>query len=260
MSAAAEGTPSGPAARPADRPTLFLSDQHLSPARPGALAAFHAFCAGPARSAAAVYMLGDLFDFWIGDDQMREPFVAAIVQSMRGITDAGVPLFVAHGNRDFLLGERFARATGARILPEYEVVDLHGVRTLLCHGDVLCTDDVEYQSYRTRMRDLDTQRRLLRLPYFLRRLIAQWMQRKSADSKSGKPEAIMDVTPAAVAEAFRVHGAQRMIHGHTHRPARHAHDVDGHARERIVLADWYDGGSYLEVGADGAHVRPLAGA
>lgn len=259
MPVAAEGTPSGPAPLPTERSALFLSDQHLSPARPDALAAFHAFCSGPARGAAAVYMLGDLFDFWVGDDQIREPFVAGVVGSMRGITDAGIPLFVAHGNRDFLLGERFARATGARLLPEYEVIDLHGIRTLLCHGDALCTDDVEYQSYRARMRDPDTQRRLLRLPYFLRRMMARWMQRRSADSKSGKAEAIMDVTPDAVAAAFRAHDAQRMIHGHTHRPARHVHAVDGSERERIVLADWYDGGSYLEVDAGGATVRSLRG-
>lgn len=259
MLIAAAGTSTGPAEPHPDRPTLFLSDQHLSPSRPGALAAFHAFCAGPARGAAVVYMLGDLFDFWIGDDQMRESFVADVVRSMRGITDAGVRLFVAHGNRDFLLGERFARATGAHLLPEYEVVDLFGVRTLLCHGDVLCTDDIEYQAYRARMRDPGTQRRLLRLPYFLRRMIAAWIRRKSTDSKSGKAEAIMDVTPDAVAEAFRAHHAQRMIHGHTHRPARHVHAVDGHERERIVLADWYDGGSYLEVGADGVRERSLPG-
>lgn len=250
MSVAAAGGPS--------RPTLFLSDQHLSPERPQALAAFHAFCAGPARDAAAVYMLGDLFDFWIGDDQVREPFVAAVVQSMRGIADAGVPLFVAHGNRDFLLGERFARATGAALLPEYEVIDLAGARTLLCHGDVLCTDDVEYQAYRERMRNPDTQRRLLRLPYFVRRWIARYMQKKSADSKSGKSEVIMDVAPAAVDDAFRTHRAQRMIHGHTHRPARHVHEVDGTPRERLVLADWYDGGSYLEVDADGARPKAIA--
>jgi len=239
------------------RPTLFLSDQHLSPARPQALAAFHAFCAGPARDAAAVYMLGDLFDFWIGDDQLREPFVAAVVRSMRGMADAGVPLFVAHGNRDFLLGARFARATGATLLPEYATIDLAGVRTLFCHGDVLCTDDVEYQAYRARMRDPQTQRRLLRLPYFVRRWIARYMQKKSADSKAGKAEFIMDVAPAAVAAAFRSHAAQRMIHGHTHRPARHVHDVDGTPRERLVLADWYDGGSYLEVSEEGARVMQL---
>jgi len=188
---------------------------------------------------------------------VREPFVAAIVSSLRGITDAGVPLYVAHGNRDFLLADRFAQATGATMLPEYVVLDLHGVRTVLCHGDILCTDDTEYQAYRARMRNPATQARLLRLPYFLRRMIARWMQRRSRDIKALKPESIMDVTPAAVADAFRQHGAQRMIHGHTHRPARHAHEVDGTARERIVLPDWHDRGHYLEVDAAGAHDREI---
>ena len=240
-------------------PTLFLSDLHLSPDRPAALRAFHAFAAGPARDAAAVYILGDLFDWWVGDDQVRDPFVAAVVKSLRGIADAGVPLFVAHGNRDFLLGTRFAEATGATLLPEYVVLDLHGTRTVLSHGDAMCTDDTEYQAYRARMRDPAVQARLLRLPYFVRRLIARWMRRRSRDSKALKPESIMDVTPTAVAQAFRAHDAQRMIHGHTHRPARHAHDVDGTTRERIVLSDWHDRGYYLAVDAQGAHEREIAG-
>lgn len=246
-----------PPSSPAPRPTLFLSDQHLSPLRPRALAAFRAFCAGPARTADAVYMLGDLFDFWIGDDQMREPFVADVVASIRALSDARVRVLVAHGNRDFLLGARFAAATGARFLAEDEVIDLHGMRTLVCHGDALCTDDVAYQAYRSRMRDPTTQRRLLRLPYFARRLIAQWMQKRSADAKSGKPEAIMDVTPAAVADALRRHDAARLIHGHTHRPARHLHVVDGRERERIVLGDWHDDATYLEVRAEGTRVRAV---
>ena len=185
--------------------------------------------------------------------------MAAIVSSLRGITDAGVPLYVAHGNRDFLLADRFAQATGATLLPEYVVLDLHGVRTVLCHGDILCTDDTEYQAYRARMRDPATQARLLRLPYFLRRMIARWMQRRSRDIKALKPESIMDVTVATVEQWFRDHDAARMIHGHTHRPAVHAHDVDGTRRERVVLADWEAGGSYLEVSEDGAFERTIGG-
>ena len=227
------------------RPTLFLSDLHLSPERPAALAAFHAFAAGPARAAAAVYILGDLFDWWVGDDQMTDPFVASLVTSLHGIAAAGVPLFVGHGNRDFLLGERFAQATGATLLPDFVVVDLHGTRTLLCHGDELCTDDTEYQAYRARMRDPATQARLLRLPYFVRRGIAWWLQRKSRNEKALKPESIMDVADAAVAAAFARHDARRMIHGHTHRPARHELEVDGARCERWVLPDWYGRGGYL---------------
>jgi UDP-2,3-diacylglucosamine hydrolase len=240
------------------KPTLFLSDLHLSPDRPEALRAFHAFAAGPARDAAAVYMLGDIFDWWVGDDQIRIPFVADVVKSMRGISDAGVALYVGHGNRDFLIGERLAQAAGARLLPEIVVLDLHGVRTLLCHGDQLCTDDVEYQAFRARMRDPEVQARLLRLPYFVRRLIAAWLRRKSRDTKALKPESIMDVAISTVEQTFRDHDAARMIHGHTHRPAVHAHDVGGSKRERIVLADWEEDGSYLEVSEAGAVERAIS--
>jgi UDP-2,3-diacylglucosamine hydrolase len=199
-----------------------------------------------------VYILGDLFDWWIGDDQLRDPFVAQVVRSLRGIANAGVPLFVGHGNRDFMLGDAFARASGATLLPEFRRLDLHGVPTLLCHGDELCTDDVSYQKYRAHMRDPATQARLLRLPYFVRRAIAWWLRRKSGNEKAMKAESIMDVNRDAVGAAFRAYGAQRMIHGHTHRPARHEHLVDGTPRERWVLADWHDRGHYLAVDAEGA--------
>ena len=242
------------------RPTLFLSDLHLSPDRPAALRAFHAFAGGPARHAAAVYMLGDIFDWWVGDDQMRIPFVRDVVAAMRGISDAGVALYIGQGNRDFLIGERLAAAAGATLLPEFVLLDLHGVRTLLCHGDQLCTDDVEYQAYRTRMRDPQVQERLLRLPYLVRRLIAAWLRSKSRNTKALKPESIMDVSIPTVEQAFRDHGAARMIHGHTHRPARHAHDVDGTTRERLVLADWEQDGSYLEAGEAGIVPREISGA
>ena len=239
------------------RPTLFLSDLHLSPDRPAAVAAFHAFAAGPARDAAGVYVLGDLFDWWVGDDQMRNRFAAAVVASLAGVTGAGVPVFVGRGNRDFLLGERFARATGAVMLADFTVAEFHGVRTLLCHGDELCTDDTEYQAYRARMRAPETQARLLALPYFVRLGIAWWLRRRSGSENALKPESIMDVTDAAVVAALREHRAQRLIHGHTHRPARHAHDVDGVRRERYVLADWHDRGHYLAVDADGVHAHEI---
>ena len=241
------------------RPTLFLSDLHLSPDRPLAVAAFHAFAQGPARSAAAVYILGDLFDWWVGDDQLRDPFIAPIAASLRSISAAGVPLFVARGNRDFMLGQAFERATGATLLPEQRLLDLYGVPTLICHGDELCTDDVEYQTYRARVRAPQFMRRVLRLPYFARRLMAAWLRRKSSSDKTLKPEYIMDVNSGAVAEAFRTHGAQRMIHGHTHRPNRHNHEVDGTLRERWVMADWHERGHYLAVDEQGVHEREIAG-
>ena len=241
------------------KPTLLLSDLHLAPDRPAAAAAFHAFARGPAREAAAVYVMGDLFDAWIGDDQRREPFARAIVESLRGISDAGVPLFVARGNRDFLLGADFARDAGATLLDEQTVVDVAGTPTLLTHGDEFCTDDVGYQRFRVWSRDARSQRRLLRLPYPVRRLIAAWLRRGSRAATARKPESILDVNATAVEQAFRACGVARIVHGHTHRPARHALVVDGAPRERIVLADWDERGHYLAIDTGGVYDRHITG-
>jgi UDP-2,3-diacylglucosamine hydrolase len=241
------------------KPALFLSDLHLSPARPAALAAFHAFMRGPAREAAAVYILGDLFDWWIGDDQLRDPFAADVARALTELTEAGVPVHFARGNRDFMLGERFARSTGAGLLPDQKLLDLAGRRTLILHGDELCTDDVDYQRYRAWTREPARMRRFERLPYAIRRAIASWLRRKSRDATALKPEHILDVNALAVDAAFREHDATRMIHGHTHRPARHVRAVDGVVRERYVLADWHDHGSYLAVDDDGVHEREIRG-
>ena len=241
------------------KPTLLLSDLHLASERPATAAAFHAFTRGPARGAAAVYVLGDLFDSWVGDDQRHEPFAREVVESLRALTEAGVPVHVARGNRDFLLGEDFARATGAILLREQTIADIHGTRTLLSHGDEFCTDDLAYQRYRAWARDPGRQRRLLRLPYRLRRWIAAWMRRGSRSATSRKPEAILDVNAGAIEGAFRANGITRMIHGHTHRPAHHALVVDGTPRERIVLADWDDRGHFLEIGDAGVRTRDIDG-
>jgi UDP-2,3-diacylglucosamine hydrolase len=239
------------------RPTLLASDLHLSPERPALAAAFRAFCAGPARDAGAVYLLGDVFDWWVGDDQVRDPFAASAAEAMLALTRSGVPLWVAHGNRDFLLGPGFARATGARFLPEQHVADLAGTPTLLSHGDELCTGDMDYQRFRARMRDPATQRRLLRLPAFVRRAIARHLRKRSQDATALKPDAILDVDERAVAEAFRRFEVARMIHGHTHRPATHRIAVDGRACERIVLPDWVETARYLEVDEAGARLRDV---
>jgi len=240
------------------RPTLLLSDLHLAPEHAAAVAAFHAFARGPAREAAAVYILGDLFDAWIGDDQRGEPFARAIADALRGISSAGVPLFIARGNRDFLLGQDFAKTVGATLLPEQTLVELGGTKTLLSHGDEFCTDDVSYQRYRAWSRDPRKQARLLKLPYRVRHLIGAWLRRRSRAATSRKPDAILDVNATAIEQAFRRAGVMRMIHGHTHRPARHSMTVDGSARERIVLADWHERGTFLEVDADGARTREIA--
>jgi UDP-2,3-diacylglucosamine hydrolase len=236
------------------RPTLLASDLHLSLERPALASAFRIFCTGPARDAAAVYLLGDLFDWWIGDDQLRDPFDAAIAEAIAGVVRAGVPVHVAHGNRDFMLGAEFAASTGIAFLPEQAVVDLGGTPTLLSHGDELCTGDVDYQRYRARMRDPATQRRLRRLPGFVRRWLARRLRARSRDATSLKPESILDVDDGAVAGAFRRFGVARMIHGHTHRPATHHVDVDGMPRVRIVLPDWCETARYLEVDQRGVRV------
>jgi len=238
-------------------PTLFVSDLHLSPARPALLDAFDAFCAGPARRAGALYVLGDLFDTWIGDDQLRDPVAARVASALRTVSAAGVPVGVIYGNRDMLIGQRFAGASGATLLPEQIVVDLHGVPTLLLHGDELCTDDEAYQRLRVWWHDRKRQSKFLALPYAVRRGIGAWLRRKSRKSTAGKPQQIMDVNAGAVERALRAHGVRRMIHGHTHRPARHELVVDGRRCERWVLSDWYDRGSYLEVDDAGARAREV---
>jgi UDP-2,3-diacylglucosamine hydrolase len=234
------------------RPALFISDLHLSPARPVLVEAFHTFCRGPARGAAALYVLGDLFDAWIGDDQLRDPLAAGVASALRAVGAAGVPVGVMRGNRDLLLGERFAAAAGATLLPDQIVVELGGEPTLLLHGDELCTDDVAYQRFRAWAHDPGRQRRFLKLPYFLRRAIMARMRRKSGEETAAKTREMMDVNSDAVAAAFRAHGVTWMIHGHTHRPAHHRQVVDGTTCERWVLPDWYDRASYLEVDANGA--------
>jgi UDP-2,3-diacylglucosamine hydrolase len=203
-----------------------------------------------------VYVLGDLFDAWIGDDQLREPLPARVAAALHALADAGVPVAVMTGNRDVLLGPRFADAAGATLLPERIVVDVAGTPTLLLHGDVLCTGDVAYQRFRAIARDPRWQRRFLALPYALRHGVAGWLRRKSREATAAKPEAILDVEPRAVEAAFREAAVAQMIHGHTHRPARHTLAIDGRNCERWVLADWYDRGSYLE--CDGAGIRARA--
>jgi UDP-2,3-diacylglucosamine hydrolase len=241
------------------KPTLLLSDLHLAPDRPAAAAAFQAFVQGPAHEAGAVYVLGDLFDSWIGDDQCRDPVARPVVGALRGLSDAGVALYVARGNRDFMLGDEFAREAGATLLGEQTVVDLGGTPTLLTHGDELCTDDAAYQRYRAFARSPLAQRRLRRLPYRVRRWIAAWLRRGSRAATARKPESILDVNAAAVEHAFRTHGVTRIIHGHTHRPARHSTRVDGQPCERIVLADWDEHGHYVAIDADGIHTRHVVG-
>jgi UDP-2,3-diacylglucosamine hydrolase len=232
--------------------TLFISDLHLKPGAPRLSHILLEFLAGAACAADALYVLGDLFEAWPGDDAAADPYNAPVIGAFRALSDRAVPLYFQHGNRDFLLGAEFARATGGKLLADELVVDLHGTRTLLMHGDQLCTDDVAYQQFRAQVRNPAWQQALLRQPLAARKHLAQQLREGSDTAKSGKTMDIMDANAEAVAAAFRRHGVTRLIHGHTHRPARHVHAVDGRDCERIVLADWRDaGGAYLEVDASG---------
>lgn len=238
--------------------TLFISDLHLSPDTPAANEALQRFLRDTAPSADALYVLGDLFEFWIGDDALAQPFEREIAGAFRKLVDSGVPAYFMRGNRDFLIGRRFARASGMKILRDPTLVDLYGTPTLLMHGDTLCTDDVEYQRFRKKARNPVVQWFFLLKPLARRLQIARDLRGRSEQAKRAKDMTIMDVTPATVDDVLRDHSYPRLIHGHTHRPARHQHIVDGHACERWVLSDWYEHGSCLSCDAGGCEPRPFA--
>lgn len=238
--------------------TLFISDLHLKPEAPQLSRILLELLAGAALQADALYVLGDLFEAWPGDDDTADSLNAPVVSAFRALSEHGIPLYFQHGNRDFLLGAEFARATGGKLLAEELVVDLHRTPTLLMHGDQLCTDDVAYQQFRAQVRNPAWQQALLRQPLAARKHLARQLREGSDAAKSGKSMDIMDVNADAVASAFRRHGVTRLIHGHTHRPARHIHVVDGRQCERIVLADWRDAGAYLNVDAGGCVAHTIA--
>ena len=226
---------------------LFISDLHLSADRPEANERFIDFIEGKARGAKALYVLGDLFESWIGDDDIAERFNAVVAGFFAALARSGTPLYVMHGNRDFLIGERFCRETGAKLLADPTVADIGGVPTLLMHGDTLCIDDVDYQAWRTKARDPGFQRMFLAKSLAERRTMGALLREKSKEAIAGKPAEIMDVNAGAVREAFRKHGVARLVHGHTHRAGRHELEIDGRRCERFVLPDWYGRGGYLEI-------------
>jgi UDP-2,3-diacylglucosamine hydrolase len=225
--------------------TLFISDLHLCAGRPPSNRSFFAFLERVARSARALYILGDLFEYWAGDDDLGDPFNTAIVSALARLVGGGVPTYLMHGNRDFVIGDAFARASGVTLLPDPTLLNLYGLPTLLMHGDTLCTLDEDYQAFRREARSDAWIHNLLQRPLAERKTAVEALRRQSELEKRAKSAEIMDVAAAEVEAALRRHGYPRLIHGHTHRPARHVHLVDGHACERWVLADWYQGGSYL---------------
>jgi UDP-2,3-diacylglucosamine hydrolase len=231
-------------------PALFISDLHLTEERPEANERFIAFVEEKARLADALYILGDFFEYWIGDDDLVEPFNAVIAGLLQDLTRRGVHVYLMHGNRDFLIGERFCAATGAQLLEDPTVSEIEGVKTLLMHGDTLCTDDLEYQAWRRKARAPEFQAEFLAKPLAERRRAVFGMREKSKQVVQEKTAQIMDVNDDAVRQALRHHGVCRLIHGHTHRPGRHALDVDGQRCERWVLPDWYGRGGYIEVAGD----------
>jgi UDP-2,3-diacylglucosamine hydrolase len=235
--------------------SLFISDLHLAPERPQAAAALRSFLSATAPAAQRLFVLGDLFEYWIGDEGLADPFARQIAEAFSELAQRGTALFFLHGNRDFLLGEKFARAAGMTLLADPSEIDLYGTRTLVMHGDSLCTDDVEYQKFRALVRDPEWQRSFLAKPVAERIQMARAVRGESELAKQGKDMAIMDVAPATVEKVLRAHAYPRLIHGHTHRPARHEHRIDGRSCERWVLADWYEQGTYLL--CDAAGCRPL---
>lgn len=223
---------------------LFLADLHLSGERPGPLAEFHSLMAGLARSMERVFILGDLFDQWLGDDDDSDGY-GEVCAALAQAAAAGPALYVMHGNHDFTLGEGFATRTGATLIPDPWVTTVQGRRVVLLHGDTLCTADTEYQAYRAQVRDPVFLADFLARPLGERRALVAGIRAQSTAAVQGKPMALMDVTAEAVAAAFREADCELMVHGHTHLPGDHRPRVDGRPRRRLVLGDWLRTGSAL---------------
>lgn len=225
--------------------TLFISDLHLTARRPATAELFLGWLAGPARQAGELYILGDLFDYWLGDDDLAEPFNEHIRTGLANLAAAGTAIYFLPGNRDFLIGKAFAAATGVTLLPDIHVRRIAGRPTLLLHGDTLCTDDHAYLAFRGRVRNDDWRRDFLGRPLAERRALIEALRQRSEAAKNDKADEIMDVNPGMVAAILNEYGVSRMIHGHTHRQACHDLDVDERACQRWVLGDWGATGNAL---------------
>ena len=292
--------------------TLFISDLHLCAQRPAVMTLFLDFLRGRATHADALYILGDLFEYWIGDDAAADAEFAAVITGLRALTQrppgesmdgrgralsgtgagesmdgrgralsgtgaemadvlapglsrqtqgqfpvAGVPVYVMHGNRDFLLGKEFTQITGCRLLPDPTLIDLYGTPVLLMHGDTLCTDDVDYQNFRRIVRDPQWIKKFLAQSRDQRNAVVRDLRTTSKAAMAEKPPDIMDVNPSAVESVMRTHRVHHLIHGHTHRPAQHDLLLDGQPARRTVLGDWYEQGSVLECDARGCVLESL---
>ena len=217
--------------------TLFISDLHLDAERPHHLMALEALLDQHAGKADALYILGDLFEVWIGDDDDND-FNLSAISLFKTFSASGSKLYFMHGNRDFLLGDTFAEQTGGQLVPEGTVADLYGTQTLLLHGDCLCIEDEKYQQFRAMVRNPQWQQEMLSKPLEERRVIAQGMRMQSKQSAANNADNIMDVTESEVIKVMEEAGVHDLIHGHTHRPGRHAYEIAGRKVERVVLGDW----------------------
>jgi UDP-2,3-diacylglucosamine hydrolase len=238
--------------------TLLVSDLHLDGTQPDAIAQFESFLNGPVRGAEALYILGDLFESWVGDDD-DDPDRARVCAALRALSDAGVACHVCHGNRDFLLATGFERRTGCRILADPMIVERYGERVLLTHGDALCIDDTSYQRLRAVVRNPDWQRRFMHLSLATRRTLADAAREGSRNHTGTVAADIMDVNPEAVVKVLRACRVHTVIHGHTHRPGIHEFLVDGKRARRLVLGAWYEQGTYLRWDAHGFESVAVAG-
>lgn len=227
--------------------TLFISDLHLSEERPDISSAFFSFLDDHITTDTdALYILGDFFEVWVGDDY-HTPLTAKVAAKLFALSQSGIPIFFVHGNRDFLIGQRYAEQCGMTLLPEQSVIDLYGEKTVVLHGDEMCTDDLEYQKFRKKSRGWWWPKLMLSLPLWYRQSVAKKARAKSKLSQQGKKMAILDVTQQAVNEMFKQFNVKTMIHGHTHRPDVHKWTNKNQVYTRIVLGDWYEQGSYLIV-------------
>lgn len=236
--------------------TYFISDLHLSPERPEITTALESFLANQAKDATALYILGDFFDAWVGDDDHCD-FATHIKELLIAQSKRGVKVFFIRGNRDFMIGEALANACGFTLLEDETVVELYGKRVLLMHGDTLCTADVEYQQFRKMVRNPVWQQQVLALPINQRRAMAADLRSKSQSMNAMKAEDIMDVTPDEVVNIMDEYRVKVLIHGHTHRPAHHQFDEKGKSHSRWVLGDWHSNARYLRADEDGIELKEL---
>jgi UDP-2,3-diacylglucosamine hydrolase len=239
--------------------SLFVSDLHLWPTRPAITNLFIEFLDTTARQADALYILGDLFEYWAGDDDLHDPHHQSVITALSACAATGTRLYFMHGNRDFLIADTFASAADITLLDDPTLLELHGQRTLLSHGDAYCTDDAAYQAFRRQVRETEWQAAFLRQPLASRKAQIEAIRMRSEQEKAQKSESIMDVNASAIEQVLRDYDyPPRFIHGHTHRPDMHTHLVDGHLCTRWVLGDWYEQGSCLRVDANGCTSIPLA--